>query len=230
MVGSPPCLWKRNDGECSKGRSGPSPHYSCPECNAKIMGITVSKSRMSFMRNSWICLIKYPTEETKKLFKQIVLREWNNEIKDSQLLARSLDSEIQAVEDKKSRVMDLFIEEKISERDKDVKFAELEVKRTNLLLRRSEIGNEIHDRETIIDGALLFMSAPGKFWNLVSIDLKKRVQDLIFPEGMVYDCDQGFRTAKLADSYLLINKIAREGDLNSTLVAATGFEPVTLGL
>ena len=101
---------------------------------------------------------------------------------------------------------------------------------SKLLLRRAELSIENEDKEKIIDGALLFMSNPGMFWNQAPIDVKKRIQDTIFPEGLEYDCDKGFGTAKLASSYLLIQKITPKGDLNSTLVAATRIELVTLGL
>ena len=74
------------------------------------------------------------------------------------------------------------------------------------------------------------MSEPVSYWNLASLPLKKRIQDLIFPNGLVYDCEDGFRTPVLNDSYLLIKEIALTGDENPNLVAATGFEPVTLGL
>ena len=40
----------------------------------------------------------------------------------------------------------------------------------------------------------------------------------------------GFRTAKVAETYLLIKKLASEEAENPILVAATGIEPVTLGL
>lgn len=73
------------------------------------------------------------------------------------------------------------------------------------------------------------MSDPDLFWNIGSIEIKKRIQDSIFPEGLTYDCKTGFGTAKLSESYLL-NEIAQKGDSNNTMVAATGIEPVTLGL
>ena len=82
----------------------------------------------------------------------------------------------------------------------------------------------------MIDGAMLFMSDPGLFWNIAHSPLKKQIQSIIFPEGLVYDCEEGFRTPVVCKSYLLINKIAQKGDFDSNLVAPTGLEPVTLGL
>ncbi len=86
------------------------------------------------------------------------------------------------------------------------------------------------EKEQIIDSALLFMSEPASYWNLASLPLKKRMQDLLFPEGLVYDCEEGFRTPVLSNTHLLIKEIALSGDENPSLVAATGIEPVTSSL
>ena len=71
------------------------------------------------------------------------------------------------------------------------------------------------------------MSDAGLFWNLSDISVKKRVQDTVFPEGVTYDFDSGFGTAKLAESYLLISKIADESATESIMAPGTGFEPAT---
>lgn len=218
-------------GSAPRGRSGPSPRYSCPQCKAKILGVSVSKGRDKLHSEFYDLLENIrPAEHVQRLFKHIVLKEWNDELKDSHKLARTLDNELNAYQDKKSRILDLFIENKITEEQKDEKLAQVEAESINIKIRRAEVSDDVANKEEVIDGALLFMSHPGKFWNLASLDVKKRIQDTVFPEGLVYDCDKGFGTAKLANSYLLIQEIALAGDSNSTLVAATGFEPVTLGL
>lgn len=74
------------------------------------------------------------------------------------------------------------------------------------------------------------MSNPAQFWNLAPIEVKRRIQDAVLPEGLVYGCKTGFGTPKLAESYLLIKKIASEEAENPSLVAATRIELVTLGL
>ena len=90
--------------------------------------------------------------------------------------------------------------------------------------------NNVEEKESIIDGALMFMSDPASFWNISGIDLKKRVQDVIFPEGLVYDCETGFRTPVLSESYLLIKEIALAGDENPNVVAPGRLELPTSGL
>ncbi|WP_408996129.1 recombinase family protein [Streptomyces caniscabiei] len=222
---------KEMTGSAPRGRSGPSPRYACPQCKAKVLKIPVSRARDA-VHADFIRLLDQvrPSEPVQKLFKHIVLREWNNELKDSHRITRMLESEISALEDKKSKALDLFIEGKLTEMQKNNKIDEIDVELTKAQVRRAEVVHEVTDKEAIIDNALLFMSYPGKFWNIAPLEVKKRIQDTIFPEGLEYDCEKGFGTAKLAKSYLLIQEIAQKGDSNSTLVAATGIEPVTLGL
>lgn len=222
---------KAMTGSSPRGNGGPSPRYACPVCKAKIIGVPVSKGR-AIVHMEFMALMERirPTEDAQKLFKHIVLREWNNESKEAYKLARTLDSELNALQDKRTRALDLFIDNKISEDDKDRKLAEIDADVTKVELRRAEINDDIKDKEQVIDDALLFMSNPAQFWNLAPIEVKRRIQDAIFPEGLVYDCKTGFGTPKLAESYLLITKLAPEDAKNQTLVAAAGIEPATLGL
>lgn len=226
-------------GSSPRGNSGPSPRYACPVCKAKELGISVSKGK-EIVHSDFMDLMERirPTEDAQKLFKHIVLREWNNESKDAHRLARSLDGELNALQDKRMRTLDLYIDNKIGEEDKDRKLAEVDSDITKIELRRAEINDDIKDKEQVIDNALLFMTNPAQFWNLAPIEVKRRIQDAIFPEGLEYDCDKGFGTTpeaiKLSESYLLLQKIAPEGAIDSgknpTLVAATGLEPVTPSL
>ena len=222
---------KAMTGSSPRGNSGPSPRYACPQCKARIIGNPVSKGK-EIVHSDFMSLMERirPTEDSQKLFKHIVLREWNNEAKDSHRLARSLDSEINALQDKRMRTLDLYIENKIAEEDKDRKLAEIDNEMAKVELRRAEVNDDIKDKEQVVDGALLFMSNPAQFWNLAPIEVKRRIQDAIFPEGLEYDCLTGFGTPELAESYLLIQKIASEDAKNPSLVAATGIEPVTSSL
>lgn len=222
---------KEMTGSAPRGRSGPSPRYACPRCKARLLGITVSTARNK-LHAEFIDLLDQvrPAAHVQKLFKHIVLREWNNEVKDSHKLVDAIRNEERVLNQKKSRVIDLYIENKLTDEQKAQKLDEIENDLTKIRIRQSEVDYELADKELIIDGALLFMSHPGKFWNLAPIEVKKRIQDTVFPDGLMYDCDKGFGTAKLASSYLLIQEIALSGDSNSTLVAATGIEPVTSSL
>jgi site-specific DNA recombinase len=218
-------------GSSPRGRSGPSPRYSCPKCRTKEIGGPTSRMRES-VHKDFIELLSSirPSKGTERLFKEIVLREWNQEFRHGIELSSKIDQELSALSTKKSRIIDLFIDGKLSDDEKDIKMTEVESRANRLKLQKAEAKEYVANKEEIIDGALLFMSDPAIFWSQSSIEIKRRVQDSIFPEGLVYDCKDGFGTIKLSESYLLIKKIASEEAKNPNLVAATRLELVTPGL
>jgi hypothetical protein len=168
-----------------------------------------------------------PDEPTQRLFKAIVLKRWNSEFKDAIGHNAKLNREIESCNEKKSRIIDLFVEGRITEEEKNMKLAEVEKDVARLKVQNIEADKYVTKKEAIIDGALLFMSDPGLFWNLSDISVKKRVQDTIFPEGLTYDFDKGFGTVKLAESYQLMTAISTNSLINNSLAPGTGFEPAT---
>ena len=108
--------------------------------------------------------------------------------------------------------------------------ADVDKQATQLHIQHLDDDSAIQNKEQIIDNALLFMSDPDLFWNLGDIETKRRMQAVIFPEGLTYDFEQGFGTAKLAETYLLIKKIPHRNGEELTLVATSGLEPLTSGL
>jgi site-specific DNA recombinase len=218
-------------GSSPKGQSGPSPRYSCIHCRASVLGKKVSTPRHK-VHDDFIALLESvrPSEGVNKLFKEIVLKKWNVEFKDAVEHGSKIDNEIAAWQSKKSRILDLYIENNLSDAEKRQKLDEADKAITQLEMQRVDAGQYIKDRENIIDAALLFMDDPSAFWNVGGLQVKRRVQDLIFPEGLTYDCMDGFRTAKLNNSYLLMKNIAHVSDKNPNVVAMSGLEPVTPSL
>lgn len=213
------------------GNGQPSARYCCVYCRASVLGRQVSKMRDTVHVEFLELLGRVrPTEETQRLFKAIVLRTWNEEFKDALVVSTRVDAELAELKHKKSRILDLFIEGKLNEAEKNAKIQQAEEEIAKQNLQRVEADAYVQEKEQIIDGAMLFMAEPETFWKLAELPLKKRIQDLIFPEGLVYDCEDGFRTPVLNKSYLLIQKIPADNAEIPCLVAASGFEPLTPGL
>lgn len=63
-----------------------------------------------------------------------------------------------------------------------------------------------------------------EYWLEAPLELKIQLQDLIFPEGIEYDFNSGFGTAKMSPAYQLINQLEAK---NLNLVGPAGFEPAT---
>lgn len=218
-------------GGVTTNRPSSGSRYSCTTCRAKTLGSPVSVQK-EVVHAQFVELLESiaPSDAVQKLFKEVVLRVWNVEFKDAIEVSGRVDAELTALKSKKSRILDLYIDNKITEQDKREKLLELDTQANKLELQRIDSDLYVSEKEQIIDSALLFMSEPSTFWHLSSLALKKRVQDVIFPDGLTYDCSDGFRTPILSKSYLLIKKIASEDANNSTLVAPTRIELVTSSL
>ncbi|MGZ6005365.1 MAG: recombinase family protein [Candidatus Saccharimonadales bacterium] len=215
-------------GSAPRGRNGPSPRYHCMGACRATKDTRVSKRREE-VHDDFLALMQRirPDEPTQKLFKEVVLRRWNNEFKEAITHNARLSQEIEACNDKKSRIIDLFIDGKLTAAEKDMKLAEVDASMAQLKIQSIEADKYVTQKEQIIDGALLFMSDPGLFWNQSDINVKKRVQDVIFPEGVEYDFDTGFGTVKLAESYQLMQELSENNLAFQFLAPGTGFEPAT---
>jgi site-specific DNA recombinase len=123
--------------------------------------------------------------------------------------------------------VDLFIDDRLSEKEKDAKLDEIESKITRVELNNASSEQDVSNKEQVLDAAAMLMTHPDDFWNVGSLEVKKRLQELVFPEGITYDFSTGVRTAKLSNSYLLMKNIALLGDKNHNLVAGRGLEPLT---
>lgn len=218
-------------GSAPRGKGGPSPRYSCMTCRKSKIGSPVSKMRVP-LHDEFMDLLGdvRPSKKMQELFKTITLRQWNEESKDAIAVSQKLGKEVDSLKERKSKIIDMFIADQLTEEQKNEKLQNTDIQINELRLRMVEADEYVEEKESVIDGALMFMSDPASFWNISGIELKKRVQDAIFPEGLVYDCADGFRTPVLSESYLLIKEIALAGDQNPNVVPGARIELATSGL
>ena len=96
-------------------------------------------------------------------------------------------------------------------------------------LQRIDAGSEVSNKEQTIDSAVMFLTNADEFWNLGDLQVRKGIQDLIFPDGLYFSCSDGFGTATLSQSHLLIEKVTNNGDLSPNVVIPRGIEPLCPG-
>ena len=195
-------------GGSPKGYRKHYPRYSCPKCRISETVKATSKDRdtvhAEFM--SLLAQVK-PHEEVARAFKELVLRRWNNEYKDALNTSKHIDNDIAALQQKKSRVIDLFIENKLSNDIKDQKLKEIQDDIADLELQRIDADSETINKEQIVDNAVTLLTHADQFWNLGDLQVRKGIQDLIFPQGLYFSCSEGFGTAEMSPLYRLINNI-----------------------
>ena len=165
-----------------------------------------------------------------KLFKEIVLARWCDEYDDALKSAHDINLEIDELRVERAGVIRKFTKDQINYEEKETITKAIDDDIESLKEKKIEADYTASQREKIVDNALLFIKDPSEFWNRAPIQIQKRVQRTIFPQGLAYDFQKGFGTIHLNDSYLLINKITPKGDPDHIVVAATGIEPVTSSL
>jgi hypothetical protein len=109
---------------------------------------------------------------------------------------------------------------------------------------------ELHRTETEpADRTISVESKPGrwtanihKLWQLGSLDVKKKIQKMVFPEGIVVDTtNRTYLTSNVNSLFLAKSQFMRgsegikeklpiKNDEESSIVAEEGFEPSTFGL
>ncbi len=165
-----------------------------------------------------------------KLFKIVVLREWNDEYGKALETAAQVNRDIEVHKELRFSTNNKFIADKITEDDRDEQLRRIDDKIALLEQEKTEMDSYVKEKEQIVDDAMSFIKTPDIFWNRASTRSRQAIQKLLFPSGVPYDLETGFGTVELTDSYLLLKKIADESAINSDLVAMTRFELVTPGL
>lgn len=218
-------------GSAPRGNGGLYPRYNCLHCRASVLKKPVGCGTEKVHEEFRILLSRIHYKDNRiKLFKQLVLARWCDEYDHALKTAHQVTQEISSLQKERSATIRKFTRDQISFDDKEAVLKEIDKDIADLESKKIEADIHAEQREKIVDMAILFMQNPSEFWNRAPVQIQKRVQRIIFPEGLAYDFEKGFRTIKLSNSYLLINKIAQKGDPDHIVVAPTGIEPVTLGL
>ncbi len=218
-------------GSSTKGRSKHYPRYSCPKCRVSDEMPTTSISRDA-LHEDFMQLLKttQPKEDIAKGFKEVMIRKWNIEYKEAIDHEKRIGEEVSAIQKKKARVIDLYIDGKLSDTQKTTKLKELDGMAAEYELQKASSLDGTMSIEKVLDTAIMFMGSVEELWKIGTIEVRKQIQDLIFPEGIKYDFKDGFGTIVLSKSHQLIGSISDKSVKNSSMVAVSGIEPLTSGL
>jgi site-specific DNA recombinase len=211
-----------------KGRSGYYPLYHCnqPTCKKKVTGRKASGDADIAHKNfrEALALLR-PLDGLSKLFKEIVLRAWNDEYGQAVENAERIQREIGHLRKLRQATNEKFILDKITEEDKNAQVATIAQKIEDLQDELVEVDQYIQEKEQIVDDAMSFINTPDIFWNRANTKVRQDIQLLLFPNGIAYDFETGFGTAEKIKSYLLIDELSKDNAKNSDLVTSRGIEP-----
>ena len=218
-----------------RGRSGGRyPQYHCNKatCKKKVTGISpsvsVDKAHEDFRQ--LLKSLKPLNDGVARLFKQIVVRRWNDQFEQAISGSKKLQVQIDRCDDYELKINKKYIEGKITEAERDLQKRANEKELRALQRELAELEDYKENYKKIVDNAMQFITNPEIFWNQSETPVKRMVQQFIAPNGIPYSAGTGFGTTKDIESYLLINKIGGKSAEKVDLVAPTRIELVTSGL
>lgn len=220
--------------------------YKCQGCaGGSINAITTPKSKGIGANNLFVEHLQHYelSEQFIGAFKEQMKLTYDllsGEAKeDNALLQKELDkveSELKTI--KRSKMMNMVDDLELYEEMK----SELESKIAALKQKMGEGSHELSNLDKYISQSVIIAKNISKYWSNSGIEMKKRLQELVFPSGLVLDMkNRQYLTTEVNSVFEFSSRITRlvEGEKEngseknsepSSMVAGTGLEPVAFGL
>ena len=172
-----------------------------------------------------------PKKGTLRLMKEVLSRTAVKELGNINQDVKTVRDKLDENADYRRKVMRQFINEKISEIDKDTEIQICDEEKIELQQELSDLEQRQTLSEGAIEYALNFMANVSKLWSDAPLDLKQKIQNLVFPEGFEYDIpNDKFIINKISPLYSGSSTIKRANSTeNSVLVIPRGIEPLLPG-
>ena len=208
-------------GSKSKGRKERYAYYHChnKDCSLKFR---IRKDRLEKIFVDYLNNIK-PEQNLLNLFEATVKDVYNEKLSIRLNSQKPVQDKLVELKNRKSKLIDFRIDGTISEDDYKFKTEQLaeEIQEHEFRLREFEVHDE--DLSKCLKYACKAISNIDTLWINGDLDLKQRLQRLIFPKGLMYYSND-FRTAEI--SSLFIKKDASLASYNN-MVLPRGFEPLS---
>ncbi|MFZ2545067.1 MAG: recombinase family protein [Candidatus Saccharimonadales bacterium] len=161
-----------------------------------------------------------PKESTVKLMKEILKRTSIKELGNINKDLASLRTELDNNASSRSKAINKFVNDQISEEEKDSFINDLDIEKLELITQTQELERRQSVSEESIDYALNFMRNIAKQWADAPFDLKQKFQYLIFPDGFEYDIrNDNFIINKISPLYRCVTpEMETDYAKNSTMV------------
>jgi site-specific DNA recombinase len=210
------------------GNGSYSPRYHCSrkECTGKTKSVKVRVVHDDFEK--MLQKIK-PSEQLLKLYNVVLVREANTELGRLNGRIEELRKELSGIDNTRVIAIQKFTEGQITISDKDALTESLDRQKAEKSMNLEDLESQQNIREADIDSAINVMDKVDRQWANSEIDIQIRFQEMLFPDGLVYDSSTGkFGTSSISTLYRYVStKKGSEEPSKSDLVAGPGLEPGT---
>ena len=199
---------------CNQSLTGDTPHgrkgqkYYYYRCYNKdcIAHFNISKDKLENNFVEYLAKIK-PEKPFLKLFKAVMKDVYNKSTEDARKSYKSLNKHLEDVINNKSKLIDLLIENKISQDAYNMKFEEFENAEKDLKLKIAVNDIPENDFNECLEYACNVLDNLDKFWLNSKIDIKERLQKIIFPNGLRYESGV-FRNSQMSSLFKIIGTLS----------------------
>ena len=186
-------------GSASKGRNGHYAAYHCTTCTKKANGDTVRIPKEKAHQQFETLLSKVePAAWVPGVFKQVVIKRWNQDYLNTQEERRKIDQQLKEAEDMKNRLFDKFLKDQIPDQVYQEQEGRLAVQRLELEVARNDLKDTEARNEQIVDQAVDFLVNLSGAWHGADLRDQQRFQNAICEAGIVVNPDKTFGTVQLS--------------------------------
>ena len=213
-------------GSTSRGNGGNYLYYHCYNKQCPMFGKGIARDTLHKEFAKHLKKIT-PKQTFLVVFKETVLDLWREKGKSFELEGQKWERQLSILQEKRKRIFEMredgsYSKGEFQERKEQI---ENEVAAAKISLSESRI--EQFDLEGALAYATNFIDNLGRQWFDLPTQIRSKFQKLVFPEGITYQRDKGFGTAKLGVIYDINRQFVGN---KSLIVDRAGFEPATSSL
>lgn len=225
--------WLERTGICgrpltaSKSRSKSGKLYAYYHCYGNGCGsVRVSAAKMEELYEELLTGISHRVSPVLKLLREVVMDWWSQQQEENVAAQARIDSRIQKLETKKSRLVDAFLDEKIDQETFMDKKSEIQAQICLSKCEKHDEQLESRDIEAALASAEHVLEDAWNLWRRLPLAEKKRLNDLLFPEGIECTKNGRLRTPSTNAAIEVCDRLAA-GD--SPMAPPRGIEPLFPG-
>lgn len=209
----------------SKGRNKTYPYYSCRHRGCEMWGKSVARSKVEESYEAVLRAI-VPTQEMFNALMLLFKKRWNESESRNKEERASLKLQIAATEKKIGQLLERIVETSnesvVSAYERKVE--DLEREKLMLVEKTARCGTALGSFDATFRTAFDFLANPWNIWENGGLAEKRTVLNLTLASHLVWDWNQGVRTAELS---LPFKALQDENEAKKIMAEGVGFEPLS---
>lgn len=196
-------------------------YYHCynKDCDCKLR---VRADILNKIFPEYLKTIK-PEQHLIELYQAVLKDVHKQNTKELSTHLECLNRKLSQAQERKDKLLDMYMDEKVSENDYRRKTEQLENDIRKIKAELIQTPPLEDDFNAYVDYACTVIANIDEMWLKGSLDLRQRIQRLIFPKGITYDLEN-FRTNGMAN---IFTKIGAFKTPYNEMVLPRGFEPLS---